>query len=190
MAARLSALRSSVLRPLLRRQQLQSLSSLITPQNSSLSSISQFTPPIPLSNLTIPAAACVFSSFSLGSRTYSSDSELYSNVVVVQCDDQLNDFLKKAEDESLQAIFYFTAVWCGPCQFLWPDMKKLSEGLPNVKFYKIDIDEVGTGPTISKLNISSVPTLHFFKNGRKAAEVIGADIRKIKDLSSTLYKNE
>uniref|UniRef100_A0A803N4W4 Uncharacterized protein n=1 Tax=Chenopodium quinoa TaxID=63459 RepID=A0A803N4W4_CHEQI len=74
MAARLSALRSSVLRPLLRRQQLQSLSSLITPQNSSLSSISQFTPPIPLSNLTIPAAACVFSSFSLGSRTYSSDS--------------------------------------------------------------------------------------------------------------------
>uniref|UniRef100_A0A803N4W3 Thioredoxin domain-containing protein n=1 Tax=Chenopodium quinoa TaxID=63459 RepID=A0A803N4W3_CHEQI len=78
---------------------------------------------------------------STGGRRRSSNPELYSNVVVVQCDDQLNDFLKKAEDESLQAIFYFTAVWCGPCQFLWPDMKKLSEGLPNVKFYKIDIDE-------------------------------------------------
>lgn len=67
-------------------------------------------------------------------------------------------------------------------------MKKLSEGLPDVKFYKIDIDKVGTGPTMSKLNICSVPTLHFFKNGKKAAEVVGADVMKIKNISSTLYK--
>ncbi|KAL2900635.1 Thioredoxin O1 mitochondrial [Bienertia sinuspersici] len=157
--------------------------------------------------------------------------ESTSNVVLVQSDDQLKDSLKMAEDESAQAIFYFTAAWCGPCdinvgatrdangggcfvawhrQFLWPDMKKLSEHLPNVKFYKIDIDEgvvdmvlkcsfgrnrgigcnntVGAGPTISKLSIFSVPTLHFFKNGKKAAEVIGADVKKIKDVSSSLYK--
>ncbi|KNA04264.1 hypothetical protein SOVF_201300, partial [Spinacia oleracea] len=191
MAARFSALRSSVLQPLLRRHQLRpiiprSSSSPVSTQ-SALPSPTQFTSPMPLSTLTIPTAACVFSSFSFGSRSYSSDSELPSNVVLVQSDDQLTASLRKAEDESSQAIFYFTAVWCGPCQFLWPDMKKLSERFPDVKFYKIDIDEVGTGPTISKLNICSVPTLHFFKNGKKAAEVVGADVKRIKDISSTLY---
>ncbi|KMT06149.1 hypothetical protein BVRB_7g163180 [Beta vulgaris subsp. vulgaris] len=167
---------------------LSSLCSLISPPKYALFSPSQITPSIPLSTLTIPTAACVFSSSSFASRSYSSDSELPSNIVLVQSDDQLNDSLQKAEDDSSQAIFYFTAAWCGPCQFLWPDMKKLSERLPDVKFYKIDIDEVGAGPTIGKLNIFSVPTLHFFKNGKKAAEVVGADVKRIKDISSELYK--
>lgn len=142
-----------------------------------------------LFTLTIPAAASLASSHSMGFRSFSSDSDLPSNMVLVKSEDQLNGSLKKVEDESLPAVFYFTAVWCGPCRFIWPEIKKLSESLPNVKFYKIDIDEVGSGSALSKLNIFSVPTLHFFKNGKKAAEVVGADARKIKDVSSSLYED-
>lgn len=149
----------------------------------------QITPSMPLFTLTIPAAASLASSHSMGFRSFSSDSDLPSNMVLVKSEDQLNGSLKKVEDESLPAVFYFTAVWCGPCRFIWPEIKKLSESLPNVKFYKIDIDEVGSGSALSKLNIFSVPTLHFFKNGKKAAEVVGADARKIKDVSSSLYED-
>ncbi|CAI9763443.1 unnamed protein product [Fraxinus pennsylvanica] len=34
----------------------------------------------------------------------------------------------------------------------------------------------GLGNALSKLNIHSVPTLHFFHYGKKASEVIGADV--------------
>ncbi|KAJ8446086.1 hypothetical protein Cgig2_017588 [Carnegiea gigantea] len=208
-----------------------SLSSLISPLRNTLP---QITPSMPLFTLTIPGAASLASSHSTGFRSFSSDSDLPSNMVLVKSEDQLNGSLKKVEDESLPAVFYFTAVWCGPCRFIWPEIKKLSESLPNVKFYKIDIDEVfrfaygknngpgfeggavgtmeisglcckmvmayghalqcddedpvGGGSALSKLNIFSVPTLHFFKNGKKAAEVVGADARKIKDVSSSLYE--
>ncbi|KAL9227971.1 hypothetical protein vseg_003600 [Gypsophila vaccaria] len=187
---------SGLARPLLRQHHhllLRRISSSSSSSSSSIVSPSStiLCPSTPYSSLSVPAAAaaCLFSSFSSASRTFSSASESASNMVQVTSDDHLSESLKKATDESLPAIFYFTAAWCGPCRFLWPDIKKLSESLPDVKFYKIDIDDVGSGPTMHKLCISSVPTLHFFKDGKKAAEVIGADSRKIRDITSSLYKN-
>ncbi|KAK9726094.1 hypothetical protein RND81_05G189900 [Saponaria officinalis] len=189
---------SAIVRPLLRQQHhhfLRRISSSSSPSSSLLSSLisptsPQLAPSMSFSSLSIPAAACLFSSFSPSSRSFSSASDSPSNMVLVKSDDQLSESLKKATDESFPAIFYFTAAWCGPCRFLWPDIQKLSESLPDVKFYKIDIDDVGSGPTMHKLCISSVPTLHFFKDGKKAAEVIGADSRKIKDITSSLYKTD
>lgn len=32
------------------------------------------------------------------------------------------------------------------------------------------------------------PTLHFFKNGKKSGEVIGADVERLKDTMEALYK--
>lgn len=32
------------------------------------------------------------------------------------------------------------------------------------------------------------PTLHFFQNGKKAGEVIGADVQRLKDTMEALYK--
>ncbi|XP_074275722.1 thioredoxin O2, mitochondrial-like [Silene latifolia] len=186
---------SGILRPLLRRQLqfLRPISTGSTPLMSTLLSPSSLLSPsyMSFSSLSIPAVACLFSpsSASSPSRCFSSSSESPSNMVQVKSENQLSESLRKATDDSFPSIFYFTAEWCGPCRFLWPDIKKLSESLPDVTFYKIDIDEVGTGPTVHKFCISSVPTLHFFKDGKKAAEVVGADSRKIKDITSTLYKN-
>lgn len=32
------------------------------------------------------------------------------------------------------------------------------------------------------------PTLHFFQNGKKASEVIGADVERLRDTMEALYK--
>ncbi|KAK4399550.1 Thioredoxin O1, mitochondrial [Sesamum angolense] len=111
-----------------------------------------------------------------------------SNVVYIESEEQFNDSLRKVQDESLPAVFYFTAVWCGPCRLLSPIIGQLSEKYPHVTTYKIDIDKEGLGSALSKLNVHAVPTLHFFQNGKKASEVIGADVQRLKDTMEALYK--
>ncbi|KAL2473982.1 Thioredoxin O1 [Forsythia ovata] len=130
------------------------------------------------------------SSFVLShSRSFSSPaSSDPTNIVLIESEEQFNDSLRKVQDESLPAIFYFTAVWCGPCRLLSPIIGQLSEKYPHVTTYKIDIDKEALGNALSKLNIHSVPTLHFFQNGKKASEVIGADVQRLRDTMETLYK--
>ncbi|KAK4440365.1 Thioredoxin O1, mitochondrial [Sesamum alatum] len=123
------------------------------------------------------------------SRSFSSPpSSDPSKVVSIESEEQFNDSLRKVQDESLPAIFYFTAVWCGPCRLLSPIIAQLSKKYPHVTTYKIDIDKEGLGSALSKLNIHAVPTLHFFQNGKKATEVIGADVQRLKDTMEALYK--
>ncbi|XP_042028858.1 thioredoxin O2, mitochondrial-like [Salvia splendens] len=119
------------------------------------------------------------------SSAASSDS---SNVVSIESEEQFNDSVRKAVEESQAAIFYFTAAWCGPCRLLSPMLGQLTQKYPHVTTYKIDIDKNGLENAVSKSNIHSVPTLHFFKNGKKADEVIGADVELLKDTMEALYK--
>ncbi|XP_075502880.1 thioredoxin O2, mitochondrial-like isoform X1 [Primulina tabacum] len=122
-------------------------------------------------------------------RSFSSSSSSDpSNIVSIESKEQFTDSLRKVQDESLPAIFYFTAVWCGPCRLLSPVIGQLSEKYPHVTTYKIDIDKEELGNELSKLNIHSVPTLLFFLNGKKASEVIGADLQRLKDTMEALYK--
>ncbi|KAK4368273.1 hypothetical protein RND71_012065 [Anisodus tanguticus] len=123
------------------------------------------------------------------SRNFSTPSSTGpSNVVSIESEEQFNNSLRKVQDESLPAIFYFTAVWCGPCRLLSPVIGQLSEKFPHVTTYKVDIDKEGLGNALSKLNIHSVPTLHFYQNGKKTSEVIGADVQRLKDTMEELYK--
>ncbi|CAA0823816.1 Thioredoxin O1- mitochondrial [Striga hermonthica] len=123
------------------------------------------------------------------SRSFSSSpSSDTSKVVLIETEEQFNDSLRKVQDESLHAIFYFTAVWCPPCRLLSPIIGQLSETYPHVTTYKIDIDKEELGNALDKLNIHSVPTLHFFQDGKKASEFIGADVKRFNDTMETLYK--
>jgi len=110
--------------------------------------------------------------------------------VLIKSEDEFNSTLSKVQDESLPAIFYFTAVWCGPCKLAGPMLGVLANKYPHVTTYKIDIDQEGLGSVLSKLNIASVPTTHFFSNGKKAAEVIGANVMQMKNNMEELYKIE
>lgn len=185
--------RISVVRPFLLRH-------LVCDWSSSSSSIRSFkacllsSPPIPppaiLTKLYSNSTTNLrFSHHFFHCRTFSSPSGP-SKIVPITSEEELNSSLSKVQDESLPAIFYFTAVWCGPCRFISPIIAELSEKYPHVTTYKIDIDQDGLGSTLNKLNITSVPTLHFFKNGKKVSEVIGADVTRLKDNVERLYKQQ
>ncbi|KAJ1387315.1 Thioredoxin-like superfamily [Sesbania bispinosa] len=109
-------------------------------------------------------------------------------VVLVNSEEEFNNILRKVQDDSLHAIFYFTAVWCGPCRFISPIVGELSKKYPHVTTYKIDIDQEAIQGTLGKLQITSVPTLHFFQNGKKADELIGADVARLNHITEKLFK--
>ncbi|XP_062161444.1 thioredoxin O2, mitochondrial [Alnus glutinosa] len=121
---------------------------------------------------------------------FESEEQEPSHFVLIQSENEFNSSLSKVQDESLPAIFYFTAVWCKPCRLISPMLDVLSGKYPHVTTYKIDIDQEGLVSVLSKLDITSVPTIHFFKNGQKAAEVIGADVIRMKNTMEELYKPE
>ncbi|KAL0705774.1 hypothetical protein Bca4012_072199 [Brassica carinata] len=93
-----------------------------------------------------------------------------------------------APDGSLPSVFYFTAAWCGPCRLIAPVMLELGKKYPHVTTYKVDIDEGGLSNALGKLNVSAVPTMQFFKGGVKKAELVGADVIKLRSIMEHLYK--
>jgi len=62
-------------------------------------------------------------------------------------------------------VIDFFAHWCGPCQAMGPELQKLAGQVDeNVKIVKIDVDK--NQPVARKYQVSSIPTLMFFKNGQ------------------------
>ena len=57
----------------------------------------------------------------------------------------------------------FFATWCGPCKMLSPVVDEVANEIEDVKFLKVDVDELGD--IASKYKIMSIPTLIIFKDG-------------------------
>ncbi|CAN6545755.1 unnamed protein product [Malus baccata var. baccata] len=66
-------------------------------------------------------------------------------------------------------------------RFISPIIGELSEQYPHVTTYKVDIDEKCLTNTLDELNISSVPTFQFFKDGKTVAEVVGANVAHLRN---------
>lgn len=67
----------------------------------------------------------------------------------------------------------FFAEWCGPCKAISPHIERLSEEHQNVKFFKVDVDQLSE--VAAENGISAMPTFLFFKNGEKVETVRGAN---------------
>ena len=57
----------------------------------------------------------------------------------------------------------FYADWCGPCKMQGPIVEQLAEERADVKFCKLNVDEVM--PVAMELGITSIPTIMVVKNG-------------------------
>lgn len=72
----------------------------------------------------------------------------------------------------------FTATWCPPCRAIAPHFEALSHRYQGrVLFLKVDVDEAQDVAKFS--SVSSMPTFHFYRNGKRVAEFSGADPSKL-----------
>lgn len=67
------------------------------------------------------------------------------------------------EISSGKVVVDFFASWCGPCRMLGPILDSVSEEIDNVKFIKVDIDELESLPR--EFDVMSIPTIMVFENG-------------------------
>lgn len=101
-----------------------------------------------------------------------------SKMIHLQTSEQLTQLL----NENKFVVLDFSATWCGPCKKLTPALEKLeNEFKKQVIFIKIDVDEL---EEIAKnYNVTAMPTIIFYKNGKLLPEmVIGANFAKIDEI--------
>jgi len=83
-----------------------------------------------------------------------------------------NEFKDLINNSNQMIVVDFFAEWCMPCVMLTPIIEELAEKMKEVKFAKINIDD--NEELARKYNISSIPCLVIFKEGREVDRIIGA----------------
>lgn len=87
--------------------------------------------------------------------------------------------------EGLFVVDFF-ATWCGPCRMLAPVMDNAANELTDVTFFKVDVDE--NELLAGKYNISSIPCLILFKDGKAVDRLLG--YRPLNDIINWIKTNQ
>lgn len=95
------------------------------------------------------------------------------------------EYVKTVDDRTFNDVIAqgtvlvdFYADWCGPCRMLAPILDMLAREMEGkVTVIKVDVDE--SQSIASQYDISSVPTLILFKNGKLLHKMVG-----LKDFAS------
>lgn len=92
--------------------------------------------------------------------------------------------LKKIIQGNKLVIVDFYADWCGPCKQIAPIMDELAKDANGqYEVCKVDVDDDDNREFIVANMIMSIPTVHFYKNGKKVDEFVGLqDKASIKEL--------
>ena len=86
------------------------------------------------------------------------------------------DQLTKFVADNNVALVKFSAEWCAPCKMMTPLLKDIEKDYPDIAFADIDVEEA---EGVSKsMNISAVPILISYKNGKEVARHVGYAAKK------------
>jgi len=81
-------------------------------------------------------------------------------------------FKKEVIEQPGTVLVDFYAEWCGPCKMTSPIIDELSEEMKDVKFVKVDVD--ANQDLAGEYSVFSIPTFILFKDGKPAAQFVGA----------------
>ncbi|OGN61985.1 MAG: thioredoxin [Chlamydiae bacterium RIFCSPHIGHO2_12_FULL_49_11] len=84
-----------------------------------------------------------------------------------------SEFQKKVIDSREKIVIVdFFADWCGPCRQLSPILEEISDEFSSrVDIYKVDVGQ--EADLARTFEVLSIPTVLFFKNGKKVDEFVG-----------------
>ena len=86
-------------------------------------------------------------------------------VTNIESEKQLQSVLTKGD-----VVIDFWAPWCGPCRIVSPIVEQIAEDHPEVKVFKLDVDEVRV---VEDFDILSIPAIIRFSEGQEVARFIG-----------------
>ncbi len=83
------------------------------------------------------------------------------------------NFQETVLESSIPVLVDYWAEWCAPCRMVGPIVEKIAEEYEGrIKVAKMDVDANPETPV--KYEISGIPTLILFKDGRVAEKIVGA----------------
>jgi thioredoxin 1 len=71
-------------------------------------------------------------------------------------------YLKAVSYEGI-SVLEGTATWCSQCKAIAPEVQKMVQEFPDVKFYTYDVEE--TPDIAQELGVSRMPTFSLFRDG-------------------------
>ena len=82
-----------------------------------------------------------------------------------------DSFKEEVLNSNNRVLVDFYANWCGPCKMLRPIIEEVSNENKNVKVASINIDN--NDELAMKYNVSAIPCLILFENGKELKRSIG-----------------
>ncbi len=77
----------------------------------------------------------------------------------------VNDFVKNIKRAKVVLVDFY-ADWCGPCKKLAPILEELQNEINDFLVIKVDVENEDINEIVVDNDISSMPTLVFYKNGQ------------------------
>ncbi len=87
-------------------------------------------------------------------------------------------------NSKLPVIVDFYADWCGPCKKLAPILEEKAKESGKFKVVKINIDE--NDQLAEQFNVSSIPYVVLFVNGKKSLDFLGFNLKALDDMIASI----
>ena len=82
-----------------------------------------------------------------------------------------DNFEEEVLKSDIPVLADFNADWCGPCRMLKPILEELASDRSDYKIVSINIDD--EDELALKYDVSSIPCLVFFKDGKETSRSVG-----------------
>ena len=82
-----------------------------------------------------------------------------------------HNFTEEVLNANQLVLVDFWASWCGPCKMIAPIVDELCQTRSDLKVCKVNVDE--QIELAVRYQITSIPTILFFKEGRVARQAVG-----------------